>query len=178
VKVDLSPCLTPFPAGLTRQQQLTGAMKTSTRMASGMFDEWAASSEIPLFESCSRLLLRSILMAYFGDRFANDHEAELSVMIEGYHHALVNPWARVLPLWASPAGRMLSRMKGTMEALIKAEVDERMAFRDEWRDADDYLSYLLTANERSGFQESTSEYAAHFVSGCKGCREDNAKCYS
>lgn len=134
-----------------------------------MFDEWAGRSEVPLFESCSRLLLRAILMAYFGDRFANAHEAELSAMIEGYHHALVNPWARVLPLWASPAGRMLTRMKATMEALIRTEVDERMTFRDEWREGDDYLSYLLTVNERDGFQESMSEYAAHFVGGSQGC---------
>lgn len=148
-------------------------MRTSIPLASRSYGEWAERPNIPLFASVSQLILRAILMAYFGDRFANAHESELSAMVDGYHKALVNPWARVLPLWASPSGRMLIRMKATLEDLIKAEVDERMAFRDEWRDADDYLSYLLTANERDGFQESMSEYAAHFVGGCEVCSNHN-----
>ncbi|KAJ9096741.1 hypothetical protein QFC21_005011 [Naganishia friedmannii] len=125
------------------------------------FTDWAGQPRISLFDSSSTLLFNANLAVFFGPRFVQDHGPEMISLLQRMQKALLSPWPRILPLWASPSGRTLKRVKERIKQLVDDEVEKRMEDVDHWSGANDYLSGLVMSNEAEGYQEHY--YTEHFV---------------
>ncbi|KAJ9114769.1 hypothetical protein QFC22_005645 [Naganishia vaughanmartiniae] len=143
--------------GPTRLQEIT--TECSKVALERFFPAWANRSKIPLFDSCSEILFDSHLTTFFGRRFADAHGLEIRSIYEATKVALLNPCSRVLPWWASPSGIALKRGSRRLTEIINAEVAERLQDLDTCREASDYLSGLIIANDTEGYSEN---YREHF----------------
>jgi sterol 14-demethylase len=133
-----------------------------TQVASDLFSKWERQSSVPLFISGSDLLLRANMTALYGPRFVDKYATELIPVIRSFERAFVQPWTRVLPLWASPSGRELSRAYKRLKQVIEAEVHMRMKDLDYWKNEGDYMSYLLTMDDKA--EDFFDCYGEHLVS--------------
>lgn len=78
--------------------------------------------------------------------------------------ALLSPWTRLLPLWASPSGRKLSAAKARLTRMMGTEIQERLENIDLCRESHDFLSFQLTQDFDKGLEPCESEYTLYFVS--------------
>ena len=155
-----------------RQQNIASL---SMNIAQPTFDEWASRDNVDLFAESSDLLLRVIFTTCFGRDFAEAHFGELSAIMRGLQQGLTSPWSRLLPLWATPAGRGILRARSSLQDLLTAEVQDRLNDLDNCRESEDYLSFMLVSNGDKGSVGTDSELTAHFVScsvSASSLRED------
>jgi hypothetical protein len=127
------------------------------------FPAWANKPTIPLFASCFSILFDANMTTFFGRRrcFVETHGPEIQGIFTSMKPALMDPLARLLPWWASPSGRALKKGSERLRALIGVEVAERVKDVETCREAKDYLSCLIVANQADGYVE---DYTEHFVS--------------
>lgn len=144
----------------TRQQDI-GIL--SLNLAQAAFERWASHPKIDFFAESSDLLLRITFATCFGHNFAQAHDIQLFAIMKALQEGLMNPMSRLLPLWASPSGRGMLEAQASLQSLLMAEAQDRLKDLDSYREATDYLSFLLVSNNAKGFEESDSELAAHFV---------------
>jgi hypothetical protein len=133
-------------------------------LAQQTFEDWASRSEVDLFAESSDLLLRVVFTTCFGEQYAQSHETELFAIMKGLQDGLTNPWARLLPIWATSCGRRLLRSKASLQRMLEAEVQDRLKDLDSCREARDYLSFFLLSQSSKGNIESENDLSTHFVS--------------
>ncbi|KAJ9121912.1 hypothetical protein QFC24_004494 [Naganishia onofrii] len=92
--------------------------------------------------------------------FVETHGPEIQGIFTSMKPALMDPLARLVPWWASPSGRALKRGSERLRALIGVEVAERVKDVEMCREAKDYLSCLIVANQAEGYVE---DYTEHFM---------------
>lgn len=125
--------------------------------ASATFINWSNSpTPIPLFRASSDLILHCTLTAFFGPTFVAHQGDALCPLIREFERAFVDPWVRVLPLWATPAGRRLRQVYGTLKEVFEKQVRERLnRGKDE---GGDYLGFLLSMDRAEEFMPCYGEH--------------------
>ncbi|KAJ9108613.1 hypothetical protein QFC19_002331 [Naganishia cerealis] len=150
---------------LNRPARVEQYSESFVQVASDIYSTWASQPSIPLFISGSELLLRANMTALYGPSFVDRYATELIPVVRSFERAFVQPLTRVLPLWASPSGRVLLRAYKRMKQVIESEVNMRMKNLDQWQKEDDYLSYLLTMDDKAeDFFECYGEHLMTMIS--------------
>jgi sterol 14-demethylase len=146
---------------MNRPARLEKYSEEFVRIATSMYDSWSTQPSVPLFISGSDLLLHANMTALYGRAFVDRHATELIPIVRSFERAFVHPLTRVLPLWASPSGRVLLRAYKRLKEVIEAEVRMRLRQLDKWRDEPDYMSYLLTMDDKA--EDFFACYGEHLV---------------
>jgi sterol 14-demethylase len=103
------------------------------------------------------------MTAFYGPAFLARHGDELVPLVREFERAFVDPWTRLLPLWASPSGRRLQTMYSRMKEVIEDEVRGRLERCEKGAEAgEDYVSFLLNMDSRA--EEFFPCYGEHLVS--------------
>jgi sterol 14alpha-demethylase len=147
---------------MNRPARLEKYSEEIAHVAASLFDSWSTEPRVPLFISGSDLLLQANMTALYGPAFVKRHAAELIPIVRAFERAFVHPLTRVLPLWMSPSGKVLLRAYGRMKEVIEAEVRMRLEDLERWRGEGDYMSYLLTMDDKA--EDFFACYGEHLVS--------------
>ncbi|KAJ9106832.1 hypothetical protein QFC19_002960 [Naganishia cerealis] len=149
--------------GLNRPARLHHlASDSSDTVLKRVFPDWADRARIPLFATSKELFVDANLKGFFGRRFADLHGPELATMLDSIGKGLVNPWSRLMPLWASQSGRSMQKAAKTIKEIIDAEVTQRLRNLDEGREAGDYLTGLIASNEAEGYVNYHEQFLTYF----------------
>lgn len=163
VLVIKSQSLCRLAPGMNRPARVDKYSEGFVQVASDLFSKWAQQPTVPLFISGSDLLLRANMTALYGPQFVDKYATELIPIVRSFERAFVQPLTRVLPLWASPSGRVLLRAYRRLKQVIETEVSMRMKNLDHWKkEGDDYMSYLLTMDDKA--EDFFDCYGEHLVS--------------
>ena len=112
-------------------------------------EKWCETGEtLELFHEISNLVMSVVLNTTMGEPFAKQYAEELIPLIQEHEAGLQKPETKILPWWATKAGRIIKFTEIRFTRLFDKEVKNRLANIDKYKQSGDFLQALLNSRDQ------------------------------